>query len=126
MRRRVVVFEDTLADRDELERTLKSEGCEVRLFDHFQPSREAASILTFNPELAIVDCVFNGQSYRGLSVIKELSELLPGIPVVVCSILDPTSDDARQICERYRDAPGFTKFLRKVPVFPRGDDLVGA
>jgi len=119
---RVIVFEDDPLDQKRFKNALKKIGCEVLIISHFNVKKVSQSILKFEPQLAIIDSKFD-TDIDGLDIIKNMHELYPDIPFIVCSILMDDVNKRNWIFDQYQEAPQVRRILGKNP-FPQSEQLI--
>jgi two-component SAPR family response regulator len=104
MRTRVVVFDDEERDLKNFEKMLSEAGCDVMAYNNANIEPVENEILVFNPELAVVDSKFGPWESVGLDIVARLREMIPGIKIVVCSVLlaegAPRQNSLRKLYEQ--------------------------
>lgn len=124
MKKRVVVFENDPEDQHRFQEVLKEVGCEILLIDHCNVSKEASEIEKFGPDMAIVDSHFS-EDLDGLDIIRQLANIAPKVPIVVCSILLNKSRKRNWIQKHYEKIPIVKKIVPKTEKrFPTAHDLL--
>ena len=119
---RVIVFEDDPSDQKRFEDALKAIGCQVLIISHSNVKKVSQTILKFDPQLAIIDSKFDAD-IDGLDIIKNMHELYPHMPFIVCSILIDDLNKRNWIFDQYREAPQVKRILGKSP-FPESEQLI--
>lgn len=121
MNGRILVFEDDKAHQRTYTQLLEQAGYQVFIINHCRASEEADQIRQFNPGLVVVDSWFKSK-VDGLEVVKDLRDLCPEVPIVVCTVLANDPEVWGQLLEDYRSS-GVRRILRKEP-FPTVDALL--
>jgi len=124
MIKKIFIFDDDQKDLEELEKQMKSVGCEVKTF-RTHDSKEIfkqQDVLKFNPDLAIVDSLFKSE-LDGMGIVKGLTRTFPGISIVICTKFVNDATKRVWIKEQYKDVKGVCAVIGKKPL-PTGQEIL--
>ena len=120
----VLIVDDDPEHLRKFGESFRLQGCSILSIGDAAVEKRKAEILGFRPDLAIVDSRFEGNDLEGLSIIRRLQEMVPRVPIVVCSILaDEGAARRRWFESKYREAPHVCGTLGKNP-FPSAAELL--
>lgn len=112
---RVAIFEDTVRDQKALQSIFEAEGCKTLTIPHARPTDEKERILSFAPELCVIDSEFTSE-VDGIDIVQFCCENMPGIPLIVCTVLLNIPSRQDWINRRYENLPGVRAIFPKDPL----------
>lgn len=118
---KVLIFEDNKIDAKKLNSIFEKLGCTTLIISHSSPYKERNTITEFNPEIIVSDCRFDSD-IDGINIVKQMNDLLPNTPIVICSILVNDVKKKDWIFNYYFGLPNVCKILPKNP-FPSEIDF---
>lgn len=123
----IVIFEDSKDALIRFSENLKNSNIKLKMYR--QPIIDQSlkdDLISFNPDLIVIDLVLEGSREDGYQLIKDIQEdkKLTDVPIVVCSKFineSPRGLKEKEVC---LNMPGVVAAFGKIPNFPSSDELL--